>query len=90
MQDVISVGQKEKHSGMRSFIPTVGADEQARVIIREAARRNVVPLGDAYIAEITGNHFDGSMPLAKILWLKENEPEIYEKTACFSSARRTI
>lgn len=23
------------------------------------------------------------MPLAKILWLKENEPEIYEKTACF-------
>ena len=53
------------------------------MVIREAASRNVVPLGDAYIAEITGNHFDGSMPLAKILWLKENEPEIYEKTACF-------
>ncbi len=45
--------------------------------------RNVVPSGDAYIAEITGNHFDGSMPLAKILWLKKNEPEIHEKTACF-------
>lgn len=39
--------------------------------------------GEALITEITGNHFDGSMPLAKILWLKEKEPENYEKTAAF-------
>ena len=83
MQDVISVGAEGKALRNAILYSDGRADEQARVIIREAARRNVVPLGDAYIAEITGNHFDGSMPLAKILWLKENEPEIYEKTACF-------
>ena len=83
MQDVISVGAEGKALRNAILYSDGRADEQARVIIREAASRNVVPLGDAYIAEITGNHFDGSMPLAKILWLKENEPEIYEKTACF-------
>ena len=83
MQDVISVGAEGKALRNAILYSDGRADEQARMIIREAARRNVVPLGDAYIAEITGNHFDGSMPLAKILWLKENEPEIYEKTACF-------
>ena len=83
MQDVISVGTEGKALRNAILYSDGRADEQARMIIREAASRNVVPLGDAYIAEITGNHFDGSMPLAKILWLKENEPEIYEKTACF-------
>ena len=83
MQDVISVGAEGKALRNAILYSDGRADEQARTIIREAASRNVVPLGDAYIAEITGNHFDGSMPLAKILWLKENEPEIYEKTACF-------
>lgn len=39
--------------------------------------------GAVRIARITGNHFDGSMPLAKILWIKENEPELYARTACF-------
>ena len=83
MQDVISVGAEGKALRNAILYSDGRADEQARMVIREAASRNVVPLGDAYIAEITGNHFDGSMPLAKILWLKENEPEIYEKTACF-------
>ena len=83
MQDVISVGAEGKALRNAILYSDGRADEQARVIIREAARRNVVPLGDAYIAEITGNHFDGSMPLAKILWLKENEPDIYARTACF-------
>ncbi|WP_418207238.1 FGGY family carbohydrate kinase, partial [Bacteroides sp.] len=83
MQDVISVGTEGKALRNAILYSDGRADEQARVIIREAARRNVVPLGDAYIAEITGNHFDGSMPLAKILWLKENEPDIYARTACF-------
>lgn len=41
------------------------------------------PVGSDTITAITGNHFDGSMPLAKILWLKENQPEIYEKAAAF-------
>ena len=83
MQDVISVGAEGKALRNAILYSDGRADEQARMVIREAASRNVVPPGDAYIAEITGNHFDGSMPLAKILWLKENEPEICEKTACF-------
>lgn len=46
-------------------------------------RDEVCAAGEARIMEITGNHFDGSMPFAKILWLKEKEPEIYERTAAF-------
>ena len=66
-------------SGQMQDVISVGAEGKAlrNAILYSDGR------GDAYIAEITGNHFDGSMPLAKILWLKENEPEIYEKTACF-------
>lgn len=37
--------------------------------------------GEAEITRITGNHFDGSMPLPKILWYKEHEPENYARTA---------
>lgn len=33
------------------------------------------------ISESTGNNFDGSMPFPKLLWLKENRPEEYGKTA---------
>ena len=83
MQDLIPLDDRLEPVCNAILYSDGRADEQARVIIREAARRNVVPLGDAYIAEITGNHFDGSMPLAKILWLKENEPDIYARTACF-------
>lgn len=90
MQDVIPVGADGKALGNAILYSDGRADEQARAIIREAAKRNVVPLGDAYIAEITGNHFDGSMPLAKILWLKGNKPEIYEKPHVSSSVRRIM
>lgn len=47
------------------------------------AERLVGLLGEETIAAITGNHFDGSLSLAKILWLKENEPERYEKARAF-------
>ena len=77
MQDVISVGTEGKALRNAILYSDGRADEQARVIIREAARRNVVPLGDAYIAEITGNHFDGSMPLAK----NERKKHEQEETA---------
>lgn len=83
MQDVIAVDADGKSLRNAILYSDGRADEQAREIIKQAAVRNVVPLGDAYIAEITGNHFDGSMPLAKMLWIKEQEPEIYKKTACF-------
>jgi xylulokinase len=34
-------------------------------------------IGAEAIEKSTGNHFDGSMPFAKLLWLKENRPDIY-------------
>ncbi|MCH5584868.1 hypothetical protein MK805_07755 [Shimazuella sp. AN120528] len=35
------------------------------------------------IQAITGNHMDGSLTFPKILWLKEQETEVYQNTACF-------
>ncbi|HWQ77887.1 MAG TPA: FGGY family carbohydrate kinase, partial [Anaerovoracaceae bacterium] len=34
-------------------------------------------IGIENIEKSTGNHFDGSMPFAKLLWLAENRPDIY-------------
>lgn len=45
------------------------ADREAE-IITEAVGRSV-------IEKVTGNHFDGSMPFAKLLWLKNNRPDMY-------------
>ena len=36
-------------------------------------------IGAETIAATTGNQFDGSMPFAKLLWLKENRPECYKE-----------
>lgn len=35
-------------------------------------------IGLKKIMESTGNHFDGSMPLAKLLWIKKNNPVAYK------------
>jgi xylulokinase len=35
------------------------------------------------IQAITGNHMDGTITFPKILWLKEQETEVYQHTACF-------
>ena len=37
-------------------------------------------LGDGTVQRITGNPFDASIPFAKLLWLKENMPDMLEKT----------
>lgn len=37
--------------------------------------------GEERIREITGNRTDASYILSKILWFKENEPELFRKTA---------
>lgn len=36
--------------------------------------------GDAFL-QTTGNRCDGSLPLPKLMWLKENRPELYARTA---------
>lgn len=72
MQDVIPVG--ETGEALRNAI--LYSDGRAQ----KQAERILLAAGDV---SRTGNHFDGSMPLAKILWLKEKEPDIYEKTKAF-------
>ena len=38
-------------------------------------------VGGDYFLHTTGNHCDGSLPLPKLMWLKEHRPELYARTA---------
>lgn len=38
-------------------------------------------VGAERFLQITGNHCDGSLPLPKLMWLRENRPELYARTA---------
>ena len=75
MQDVIPVGSDRKALGNAILYSDGRAGIQAERIEKTVGRDT--------ITAITGNHFDGSMPLAKILWIKEKQPKIYEKAAAF-------
>ena len=66
MQDVIPVGSDRKALGNAILYSDGRAGAQAETI------ENAV--GSDTITAVTGNHFDGSMPLAKILWVKEVHP----------------
>ena len=38
-------------------------------------------VGAKNFLQITGNHCDGSLPLPKLMWLRENRPELYARMA---------
>ena len=38
-------------------------------------------MGAEYFLHTTGNHCDGSLPLPKLMWLKEHCPALYARTA---------
>ena len=44
------------------------------------AQEIIAAVGVDEIEKSTGNHFDGSMPFPKLLWLKQNAPAAYEIT----------
>lgn len=44
------------------------------------AERLKAAVGPERILKITGNRCDGSLPLPKLMWLKENCPELYART----------
>ena len=48
------------------------AEEQARRLTNAVSPRRFL--------EITGNRCDGSLPLPKLMWLREQRPELYAKT----------
>lgn len=47
-------------------------------------------LGINRVYEITGNRLDPRYSICKIVWLKENEPEVYDKTAMFVQCKEYI
>ena len=44
-------------------------------------------LGERDFYRITGQPLSPNYPIAKILWLKQNRPEIYRKATCFLQAK---
>jgi xylulokinase len=75
MQDCIPIDPYGKPIRNAILYSDSRADAQARQIT------NII--GEAQIRFITGNHFDGTMPFPKILWMLEQEPENYQRTDCF-------
>lgn len=70
MQDLIPVAEDLQPVRNAILYSDGRADQQAQKISGM--------LGRETIEKSTGNHFDGSMPFPKLLWMKENEPELYE------------
>lgn len=71
MQDVILVDE--------AFRPVKNAilysDGRAQAEADEVAAK----LGTEYLIRVTGNHYDGSLPLPKLLWVRRHCPEIWER-----------
>ncbi|MEB3100556.1 xylulokinase [Ferviditalea candida] len=71
MQDLIALD-----SGLCPVRPAIlysdgRAEEEAKEIINTVGRKR--------IEEITANPFNGTQPLAKLLWLKKHEPESFKR-----------
>ena len=77
MQDVIPVDSQGKAIGNAILYSDGRAKQEARDIC------SLLPGGETRAAQITGNHLDGSMPLAKIRWLMNHKRACYERAACF-------
>jgi xylulokinase len=75
MQDCIPV----THEGNPARPAILYSDSRAA---KQAERMNQ-DLGTPAIRNITGNHLDGTLTFPKILWIKEQEPEIYQQTSVF-------
>ncbi len=45
----------------------------------DQARELIERMGTDYLESVTGNHYDGSLPLPKLMWIKENQPDLYGK-----------
>lgn len=72
MQDLILIA-KDGNPAMNAILYSdARASDQAERILEK--------IGEDIVFNSTGNRFDGSMPLAKLLWVKENQSGVYEKT----------
>lgn len=73
MQDVILVD--ENFLAVRNAV--LYSDARAQAEAEEIIER----LGEEYLTEATGNHYDGSLPLPKLMWIRRYEPQVWEKTS---------
>ena len=71
MQDVIPVDQEGCPVGNAVLYSDGRAAAQARELIER--------MGKDYLESVTGNHYDGSLSLPKMMWIKENQPDLYGK-----------
>ena len=71
MQDVIPVDREGCPVGNAVLYSDGRAADQARELIER--------MGTDYLESVTGNHYDGSLPLPKLMWIKENQPDLYGK-----------
>ena len=71
MQDLILVDQERKPIRNAILYSDSRAVKQADEMINF--------FGNEYLKSITGNYYDGSLSFPKLLWLKENEPEVYAR-----------
>ena len=72
MQDLIPLNE-----GLQ---PVCGAVLYSDGRAEEEARRLAETVGEGRFLEITGNRCDGSLPLPKLMWLKEQRPALYART----------
>jgi len=70
MQDLIQVAKDGQPVSNAVLYSDGRAELQAKMIADQ--------IGMEYIENSTGNHFDGSMPFPKLLWMKQNEPSLYD------------
>jgi len=73
MQDVIPVDE--------SFQPVGNAILYSDGRGEPQAQRMLDAFGAEKIEEITGNHCDGSLSFPKILWMKEEQPELFARVS---------
>lgn len=71
MQDLIPIGA--------DFLPVRNAILYSDGRASAEAQEILKVIGEETIRKSTGNHFDGSMPFAKLLWVKKQEPINYSK-----------
>ena len=71
MQDLILVDKERKPIRNAILYSDSRAMSQAEEIINL--------FGKEYLKDITGNNYDGSLSFPKLLWMKQNEPEIYAR-----------
>ncbi|MBQ8162376.1 MAG: hypothetical protein IJ083_16740 [Clostridia bacterium] len=75
MQDVIPVDEDLNPLGRAILYSDGRAVKEA-----EEIRQKV---GEAFLLETTGNHVDGTMPVAKMLWLSRHRSDVFRRARSF-------